>query len=85
MLYEHRKNYPLFYQLDDGDLLRVIMETTGLQNINSFVQILEELVCQKFHQGIIKSLNVEGERLIGVMTIDNENILKTALSLTTDL
>lgn len=41
MLNDHRKNYPLFYQLDDGELLRVIMETTGQQNIANLPTILD--------------------------------------------
>lgn len=85
MLQEYRKNYPLFYQLEDGYLMRIIMETTGQQhNIQNMIQILNELVCHKFYRNI-KTLRVEGERLTELISIDNENVLKTALSLTADL
>ena len=64
MLQDYRRNYKLFYQLDDCELLRVIMETSvptgSQQNTASLVNILDELVCQKFMKNIIKSLKISG-------------------------
>lgn len=38
-------------------------------------------------EGVIKSLKVEGERITGIFTIDNENMLRSSasISLTTDI
>ena len=54
MLQEYRRNYQLFYQLDDGELLRVIMEMSGQQSCINMAVIIDELICQKFMVGVIK-------------------------------
>lgn len=59
MLNEYRKNYQLYYQLDDSELLKLIMETTPQQNspIN-LGGLFDDYVCGKFMEGVVKEIKI---------------------------
>lgn len=58
MLQEHRKNAPIYYQLDDHDLLRIIMETNPQQSTSNLASLAEEFICNRFLEGVVKHIKV---------------------------
>ena len=85
MLQDYRKSYPLFYELNDTELLKVLMEFgSGQPSASVIGAVVQELICTRFMEGIINEVRIEGERIIGVYTIDGEDVLKSPIALTSN-
>ena len=85
MLQEYRRNCPIYYQLEDSELLRVVMEMNSQQNTSSLAGLIDEFICQRFLEGVVKQIKIEGERITSIVSIDGENLAKSDYPLSPDL
>lgn len=58
-----------------------INNNSSASNTNILATLVQDLICNKFMVDVIKEIKIEGERIVSIVTIDGEDVIRAPIAL----